>query len=103
MPNVNNNTESIVPVGAHFNVFGNPAISLTIPDNATGIIFSTTVSGFFSTDGVTVPATNVGLGSRLLPNTLHLYPGAPISIFTTGFVNYQFFRTGDTYSLTSRR
>lgn len=103
MPNINNNTESITAVGSHVNVFGNPAVALTIPVDATGILFSTTVSGFFTTDGVTVPTTNVGLGSRLLLNTVHLYPGAPITIFTTGFINYQFFRTNDTYSLTSRR
>ena len=103
MPNVNNNTENIIAVGSHVNVFGSPAIALTIPDDATGILFSTTVAGFYTTDAVTVPTTNVGLGTRLLPNIVHLYPGAPISIFTTGFVNYQFFRTGDTYSLTSRR
>lgn len=103
MPNIGNNTDTTVAVGSHVNVLGSPAVALTIPDDATGITFSCTVNGFYTLDGVTVPTTNVGLATRLPVNTLHLYPGASITIFTTGFINYQFFRTGDTYSLTSRR
>ena len=104
MPNINNNTECLVPVGSHVTIAGSPALALTIPDDATGIIFSVTVNnGTYTLDGVTVPAVGLGIATRLNVNTLHLYPGAPISIFTTGSVNYQFFRTGDTYSLTSRR
>lgn len=103
MPNIGNNTEAIIPLGTLTTVSGSPALALTIPDDATGIIFSVTVNnGTFTLDGVTVPAVGVGIATRLSIVTLHLYPGAPIGIFTTGSVNYQFFRTGDTYSLTSR-
>lgn len=103
MPNINNDTECIVPIGTFTTVSGSPALALTIPDDATGITFSATVNnGTYTLDGVTVPAAGLGLATRLNVITLHLYPGAPIGIFTTGSVNYQFFRTGDTYSLTSR-
>lgn len=87
------------------NSIGDPAIPLTIPDNATGVLFTMQSGGFFTIDGTTVPATGVGFFANVLldPFFLHLYPGAPVSFFSTGFVAYQFFTTCDTYSLTSRR
>ena len=105
MPNINNNTECTLPVGTMVTIIGDPALSLTIPDNATGVLFTMQSGGFFTIDGVTTPATGVGLFVNVLmdPFFLHLYPNAPVAFFSTGFVAYQFFRTCDTYSLTSRR
>lgn len=106
MINVNNNTESIIAVGTHVNITPTVATIITIPDDATGILLTTSGIATFTLDGVTTPDASVGINLRLQSGLvyLHLYPGAEINIFSaTAIINYQFFKTGDTYSLTSRR
>jgi hypothetical protein len=106
MTNVNNNTESIIAVGTHQNITPTVATPVTIPDDATGIVFTSSAVATFTIDGVTTPDSTVGLNARLQSGVIfiHLYPGAIINFFSlTATINYQFFRTNDTYSLTSRR
>ena len=105
MPNINNNTETFIPVGANVNTSANPAVFAIIPDDATGILFTFTAGGSFTLDGTT-PTVTIGFFCNVLldPYFLHLYPGARIDFFANaGFLNYQFIRTGDHHSLTSRR
>ena len=106
MTNINNNTESIIAVGTHQNINPTVATPLTIPDDATGIVFTSSGVGTFTIDGVTTPDATVGLNIRLQSGVvfIHLYPGAVINFFSAAaIINYQFFRTNDTYSVASRR
>lgn len=116
MPNINNNTKAIVPIGAHVSTTADPGINLVIPDNATGIYFTMNPvpfgSGYFKLDGGTA-ALNDGLiypfqgppiQRKAYFYTLHLYPGCPISFFIANpnTVQYQFFNTVDHKSLLTR-
>lgn len=104
--NTNNNTETIIPVGAHQSFSPAVATTLTVPDDATGCVFTSSGVATFTLDGTTTPDASVGINLRLQTGItfLHLYPGAPITFFSaTGIINLQFYRTGDTYSVTSRR
>ena len=104
--NVNNNTETIVPVGTHQNFQPAVATTVNIPDDATGCVFSSSGVATFTLDGTTTPDATTGINIRIQSGLtfLHLYPGAPITFFSaTGIINLQYFKTGDTYSLTTRR
>lgn len=108
MPIINNNTQAIVPIGTHNFSVANPAVSDVIPDNATGVYFTFSFTGFYTYDGTTA-GTNDGILFRnqgpfkYPPQFLHLYPGCPLSFFSaTGNINYQFFWTADHKSLLTR-
>lgn len=116
MANINNNTQAIVPIGAHVSVVADPAVSTVIPDNATGIYFTFNFAGigngYFKLDGGTAalndglsyPFTGPPIQRKAYFYTLNLYPGCPISFFATnlGTVEYQFFWTVDHKSLLTR-
>ena len=106
--NLNNNTQAIIPIGTHNFSVASPAVIDVVPENATGVFFNMSFTGFYTYDGTTA-GFNDGILFRnqgpfsFPPQVLHLYPGCPVSFFSTiGNVNYQFFRTADHKSLLTR-
>jgi hypothetical protein len=105
---INNNTQAIIPIGTHNSVDGSPAVNDVVPDNATGVFFTMSFTGYYTYDGTTAGSVD-GILFRnqgpinYPPQILHLYPGCPVSFFSmTGNINYQFFRTADHKSLLTR-
>lgn len=78
------------------------ATTITIPNDATGIIMQAfTADVYYTLDGTTATSDNgFLLDTDKDPTRLDLYPGATISVISaTGAVRYHFFRTSDHMSL----
>lgn len=93
---LNKSIFSISPVGSHTRIASvTSATTITIPQNASGIIMQASAANvFYTIDGSTpTTATRFILNSSGSPTRIDLYPGATIKVISpTGELNYQFFR-----------